>query len=533
MDADVMFKLEEARKEILSCRFMDSARAYELAEQMTIYARKTGDSFALAEGYYFMGDSCFIRGKMKKAIAILNEGLSVQKQYQYEKLMMRSYNVLAIIFYTYKEELLSLDYYMESLRLAKKLKDEVYEGSIYNNLGVLYLDFKDADQAIVYFNLGYEMCKKGMEALGMECSETKRFLNLMDSYIQKRDAVNAMKYYKLSREHITKEEYEIYAIVQETSHAKLMLLCGEREQAKKICDKIRSKDMERFRKMDFFVSFVDIAEIYLELEELDSMREVLDLLEPIALQDSENTRYLVMSELRIQYYRAKKDEIHLYEAYEKYYEYKQAEAEEAGRTTIHAIDNRFELEKEKKQQKLLERDTKLLEQQTRKDVLSGLYNRYGLQAYYEQYFEQAKELGKNFGVMVLDIDSFKEYNDCYGHLMGDSCIKMVAEVIKKEAAGCYPARYGGDEFFVISYDQTKETSIHFAKRIVEQVREQQMAYIGNGTKDIVTVSIGLVNEVPGDTMTVSDFIHGADAALYKVKRAQKDNFYFLSLSEEQ
>ncbi len=98
----------------------------------------------------------------------------------------------------------------------------------------------------------------------------------------------------------------------------------------------------------------------------------------------------------------------------------------------------------------------------RKDELTGLKNRYALREDFDSF------LGKNVTMIVMDIDSFKQFNDTNGHFMGDEVLKTVAKelMLFLEDANCY--RYGGDEFVIISEEEDPTV-------IEEQMRDMQVA----------------------------------------------------------
>ena len=125
-------------------------------------------------------------------------------------------------------------------------------------------------------------------------------------------------------------------------------------------------------------------------------------------------------------------------------------------------------------------------------------------------------------LLMIDIDYFKNVNDTYGHIYGDSILQQVSKIIFEAIRGQDMAgRYGGDEFIVMLYDTDKNAAFLVAERIRRAVEEH--CFECRGIRTMLTVSAGLSVFVPGTTgTTVRDLIDQADRALYESKRRGKN-----------
>ncbi len=144
----------------------------------------------------------------------------------------------------------------------------------------------------------------------------------------------------------------------------------------------------------------------------------------------------------------------------------------------------------------------------RRDELTGLKNRYALREDFDSFF------GKNVTMIVMDIDSFKQFNDTNGHFMGDEVLKTVAKelMLFLEDANCY--RYGGDEFVIISVAEDPTV-------IEEQMRDMQVALDFVSVVDL-DLSVGVTyGSAFGKVESKEDFrklFQEADQNLYEAKR---------------
>ncbi len=122
-------------------------------------------------------------------------------------------------------------------------------------------------------------------------------------------------------------------------------------------------------------------------------------------------------------------------------------------------------------------------------------------------------------MVLCDIDHFKLYNDAYGHVAGDDCLKRVAAVITSifQRAGDLVARYGGEEFAVIMPATNAENAGAIAERLRQAVWAQSIPHTASGTVDRLTLSIGVATLMTGEVISAHKLTNLADEALYMAK----------------
>lgn len=158
------------------------------------------------------------------------------------------------------------------------------------------------------------------------------------------------------------------------------------------------------------------------------------------------------------------------------------------------------------------------------DGLTGLANRRRFDAVWEAEWQRALRQGLSLGVIMLDIDHFKAYNDNHGHQAGDECLKRIAQVLQAAVrrAGELPARYGGEEFVVIVPGVEPEEALAAAERIRQAIQDEAMPHAASPVAEVVTASLGVAVGVPHAAQARRSLLERADAALYQAKHAGRN-----------
>jgi diguanylate cyclase (GGDEF)-like protein len=153
------------------------------------------------------------------------------------------------------------------------------------------------------------------------------------------------------------------------------------------------------------------------------------------------------------------------------------------------------------------------------DGLSGLANRRGFDARLEAEWQLAAELKRPIGLLMIDVDHFKLFNDRYGHLEGDHCLRGVGEALAKIPKGeaGFAARYGGEEFAVLLPGASLDKAAEIAERVRRTVESLSFANAGSPW-GYVTVSVGVASFIPDDNESAERLVEAADAGLYGAKR---------------
>ncbi|MGZ8190967.1 MAG: diguanylate cyclase [Methylococcaceae bacterium] len=154
------------------------------------------------------------------------------------------------------------------------------------------------------------------------------------------------------------------------------------------------------------------------------------------------------------------------------------------------------------------------------DALTGIANRRSFEDFLEQEWRRAVRLSEVMSLIFMDIDHFKKYNDNYGHVAGDECLKEISNILKTSLKRPIDllARYGGEEFVCVLPRTDIQGALHIAEKIHEAILAKAIPHAFSDTSDCVTLSFGVASLNPVREQNIpSDLIIAADNMLYKAK----------------
>lgn len=184
----------------------------------------------------------------------------------------------------------------------------------------------------------------------------------------------------------------------------------------------------------------------------------------------------------------------------------------------------------------MEKNLQQLESEVEKvyyDSLTGINNRRYFEENIERVIMPDPRGASVVSLMMVDIDYFKLYNDTFGHVVGDICLKMIAEILQSctMREGDFVARYGGEEFVVVLPNTSEQGARAVAQKILEAIRKRYVPHPKSEVSGCVTVSIGAVTGRVADAHSRDAYVTLADEMLYKSKASGRNRYTFTMLGE--
>ena len=159
-----------------------------------------------------------------------------------------------------------------------------------------------------------------------------------------------------------------------------------------------------------------------------------------------------------------------------------------------------------------------------RDSLTGVANRRMFDAMYPVEWAKARATREPLSLVVIDIDYFKQYNDHYGHMQGDECLRQVAEAMEAGASRSRDlcARMGGEEFVLLLPATDREAAHNVAERCRKLLAQKEIPHARSDAGRLMTISLGVGTIVPGSGDDPDVFLDSVDRRLYQAKAAGRD-----------
>jgi diguanylate cyclase (GGDEF)-like protein/PAS domain S-box-containing protein len=192
----------------------------------------------------------------------------------------------------------------------------------------------------------------------------------------------------------------------------------------------------------------------------------------------------------------------------------------------------FDISERKKTEEQLLTLQKQLEEYSYKDGLTGVANRRMFDTVLASEWANAQRTQQPLSLILLDIDHFKQFNDHYGHIQGDDCLKSVGQALSHAVSRPrdFVGRFGGEEFVLVLPETDEAAARHIAERCRQQVRQQRIPHERSAVSPMLTVSLGVGTIVPGAGDRSLDFLNSVDKLLYRAKQRGRDRLEVARMS---
>lgn len=474
------------------------------------------DKGVLAKVYYLAGTMHSRLSEEEPAMKCFEKSIDAGKKSGNVRCQILSLIQMTVLKLNGMNDALAADCVYEALALAIQNHDEDLFNTIYTLLAQIFEAAEDYETSMMYHRKGIEEFVKMFPNADTEYVITYGARILCSSicciYLDNTEEFEE-NYKELVRISFG-ESMPVYSVVMHFMKGYLAYLKGEREVAVEELLKFVEKLPQVSEIMDTYELLTYVYNVFENYGLLKYQEKVVNLMEHYASVIDIWKCRAQCNKLKIRYYKQIENAEQLYKAYDEYYELQQQYH------SAYMKQHRSNLLLRKQVFEDVE-NTKYrihtLETLSETDMLTGVANRNGLNRFVSQMLPSAVEEKKEWGVVLIDIDRYKGYNDYYGHLEGDECLKQIAKILREAVKGQFCARYGGDEFICVFVGQTQEQILSCMQEVQEKIAELKLPHIKNEPYGIVTVSQGAEVHVPGQEETFEKFVYEADIKLYQCK----------------
>jgi len=438
----------------------------------------------------------------------------------------------------------ALENFLKALHLLEETDAYLIMSRILNNMGEVYKEVGNFEEALISYNKALILCEK----YNYNSNIAVILENIGEIYFIKKDYSYSFKCYKKSYNILIKHN-DITALSEvENSLGRIYFVLKKYDKARECYNNALTKLEDIENKFFIIDVLINLAQLeILENEELflEYIYKAIKYGEQINARKKLSKLYKLISE----FYEKKEEYKLALEFYKKYYLMEQeieitviSHKLEIIKIELSKLFSQEEVQKITKLNEQLEKDignknvlldtmekaNKNLNVEVISDELTNIPNRRGVNCYLSKVWMECEIKPKNIALLMMDIDYFKRYNDCYGHLEGDNCLKKIADCLKGvfgNRCGIL-GRFGGEEFVCFIKEADYKDVLDFSELLRSSIEKLGLNYIWNNASYPVTISIGGIYGLSSDFNSSHDMYLIADEELYKAKDGGR-NIVFL------
>lgn len=512
--ADIRYEtksIEEIQQDILAVRMYDLKLEKELCYTLTEKAKLANDSYALVFSYTFLGDYYLAMRKNDPCILYLKRAKTLGESIECKDLLVRIYNYLGMFYCSINDEFTAMDYYLKSLLLAEELQNVGFMAAAYNNVADCFESKKDYDKALTYYNRSFDVIKNDKNH---GYSKTVALTNLCHCCHRSNKNVN-LSIYLAAFSDIAEDEYTLsMKFMRLYSECIGALSTHQMDSFYQKADALLEMEGIMEDQLLVYQLFLNMCLDFLLLKDKKYTEKCLEILLEVN-QDQDIKAKREIQKLIIRYCKIFDLETELHEAYKDFYDVTMAIEVMEQVTYSAGLFTKIELHRAKEKENDLKKEKEQLEVLMNIDDLTNTANR---RSFNHMLKSEKLQMANTLAIAMLDIDFFKQYNDHYGHQMGDQALIEIGKTLNAYAnENILPYRYGGDEFVVIFVDIKEDQVLKYLQNVKEEIRDKQIAHSGSPVDKILSISYGHAYTEQEDK-DVEALLKEADYHLYKVKK---------------
>lgn len=504
-----MREIDRLIADIKRLQYDDVEKMYECCLKLKEYATQQNDDYMLCFANNYIIDYYYSCKTQQQTLKLANEVLAMNEEKGYPDLLMQVYNLYAIAV-CHNDYSLATGYYLKSLKIAKELDDHIMIAKLNCNLGDVFLNLNRCDLAESYF----------IEAL--------KHVNMISPHLPEYKSIRFILCYLVMTYCDKGKLDEAYQVMNENESlfqgakadplnqlwralkALIHYENGEIEESLIYIDDILNCEIYGFRVNEIMYLMHNVLlNITFQIKDKERTKCLYHLLEKNDFGKTGIRYQIKMLDMRIKYCLIFNDDKDLPELYAKYYQLMHQNEKENTDFCLNSVLYKIELFKEQEEKKDIVKLSQL-------DELTKIYNR----RFFHHKYSEVKNKSELIGIILFDLDHFKQHNDSLGHLNGDLILKDFASCLQQNDENIVSCRFGGDEFICICVDCDEKMIIHF----IEQVYACFEAYNHEG----ITISCGYYNTY-SHCLSKEELINNADFYLYFVKDNGKNGYYGYSV----
>lgn len=508
----------------IQCREEGRCLDYSTCQKVLEYAADTASQKLAGLGLYYLAEYYWQHDQYENTMQCLTESVSYLKSTQMYELLARVYNMMGAVSDRKNNRMVALSSYYNSLQYAEKYHFYYIQGMAESNIAYTLVRMRLRREAIQHYRTAIDCYHKSEKNYYLNYNKINCMIECGCCHMYQGEMEEALRLWK-KIEQIIREAPESYysKITVEMYRIPCEAVKGHEEEAERLAADLLEQLSDRNTFEEIEDNLVILAGILATLPDGKYLEQLIHIVDEKQIQEHYNI-FLDLYPFKMQSI-LQKGEMQEYVKYtQQYFETYEKFRQENRQALINVMELQDRLKNVTLDWENMQASNRVLENLAMHDELTGLANRTYLHEYLTGCFEQAYAQGQIMGVELMDIDFFKEYNDYYGHLEGDHCLKAIAGVLRKQQipGKVFCARYGGDEFMIVYTGMTAEQIRRTSEDILREVRTLKMIHERSRCGNYVSVSQGVFARIPVGNNREWDFTSRADDLLYRAKKCGRD-----------
>lgn len=502
------------------------------------------------EGYSLLGMSlaCRAKSEINQMLEYSFNALELFEDLQHPDGQVRALNMIGIAYFYHSEYEQALDYLLAAQNILKDHKDSYMLSCILNNMGEAMRESARYDEALTFYHQALSLSSEAAS----QVNTASLLGNIGEVYYLQNKIKDALEFFMQSYHILLEEKDDIILAEIENKIGKVHSVNQNQSEAEKFYQMAlhRLENSEnKFYEIDVLIN---MAQMKFDIDK----NATSDYLER-AMQYARNTNakkklniiYKEMSE----YY----ESIHAYKEallYYKRYHNNEKEVsvsivgnkfealklelehynEKQNNLEVSLLNTRLELEiaRQKNELEKIQKLNETLEEKAYLDELTGVSNRRDINSRLYRNWEDTVLRNQIIALFIIDIDDFKKYNDCWGHMEGDICLQKVAKRMKeiqisnKDVFG----RFGGEEFIYFSLNRSYDNTYRLGELLRSEIENMNITYLKDDKPSRLTISVGGVWGRISEFEGIDEILQYADQELYKAKTAGRNQISIMRKS---
>lgn len=485
-----------------------------LCDQLFELATRVNDHYAIAFSYIWKADYFFyVQSDTAMVQTLLMKAQQYINQEEYTPLLEKFYALKSVYYQVSLDNHKSFQYSLKSLEVSEALSIDSRTAINYGNIGDVFLSQQQYQEALLYTTKALEILEKDIE-------KNKRLIrivlsNLIGIYSHLNMSIKLQEaIVKMESLSLEPKDIKIYL---DLANVMYYVTVKNREKIIEYVHKLIEDGVFHLPNRAYAIEIITNAfQAVIGIKEETYAKKLLSMLEEL-LDTKEVIQELEYCKLCILFNKTFNKQEKLQEEYKKYYPLYMTVEKQNIQLKAETMKTRLQVVDSLKQHNETIAQVRSLETEAHIDGLTKIYNRRYLNIKQTEIINNTKM--KTIGLIIVDVDYFKEYNDSNGHQAGDQVLKEVATLLKeaapKKMAVC---RYGGDEFVCVSWNLTIEEQQKYIKRIQKRVYKKNIMHTKSGCADRITMSIGYGNFILPLNTSIFAIVEEVDQALYEAKK---------------